>query len=97
MAPTARKRTYTGPSGVRLELDLDEVDADDPGAGTPVMVGYRNNWATYWCAMDGGCVEDDCGREIKIPLPALAWLQTSDIEAAVAMAIGDNGAPCLPE
>lgn len=92
-----RQRTYKGPNGVRLELDLDEVYLDDPGAGTPAMVGYRNNWETYWCVMDSGCVEDDCGREISIPQPAMAWLRSRDVEDAVAMATGENGTPSLPE
>lgn len=52
-------KTLRGPNGIRIELDSSEVVPNDPGAGTPAMVYLGNDCATFWCAMDYGCLQDD--------------------------------------
>ena len=46
---------------LRVELDRNEVYADDPGAGAPAIVSVANGKfsATYWCAINEGALELD--------------------------------------
>jgi hypothetical protein len=47
------KQTLRGP-GIRIELDSDEINHDDPGAGTPAMVYVGRETGTYWCMVETG-------------------------------------------
>ena len=73
-----RKKTLSGPCGVKLHLDLDEVFPDDPGAGTPALVEYQGHFGTWWCVTDTA----DCdGR--TVPAKVMKWLedQSNEVEA----------------
>jgi hypothetical protein len=55
----------------RLELDSDEIIANDPGAGTPALVyGPDKQTATFWCALSSG----ELGDGTEIPAPVMKWL-----------------------
>lgn len=47
---------------VKVILDRSQVVPDNPGEGTPALVGLtvrgRTCWSTYWLATDVGAVED---------------------------------------
>lgn len=49
------KKTLTGPTGLSLELDSEEIYPADPGRGTPAIVVLRQGkkelgTATFYCA-----------------------------------------------
>ncbi len=47
------KQTLRGP-GIRIELDSDEINNEDPGAGTPAMVHVGRETGTYGCIVETG-------------------------------------------
>ena len=57
------RRTLTGPNGLKVELDANEIYPSDPGQGTPALVtlkvGGKEYTASYACASAEG--ELDCG------------------------------------
>lgn len=58
-----------------LQLDYREVDADDPGQGTPAMVeGPGGASATYTAATEAGVLMDSACRDRLIPLDVQHWL-----------------------
>ena len=63
----------TGPGGIRLVLDADEIFPDDPGQGTPAMVYLGDYSGTYWCCYDTG--ELDCGAA-GLDDNQVAWLDS---------------------
>ena len=73
-------KTLIGPNGLRIELDASEIYPDDPGAGTPAMVYYGRDSATFWCALDTGELD---GRKLR--QPELDWLdaQLDTVEAFI--------------
>lgn len=61
----------------RIDLDRDEVNANDPGEGTPAMVvrvDDRGNeeTATYWFAIQMGILSSN---DDEIPDRVMTWLQ----------------------
>ena len=65
-----RIETHTGPRGVRLVLDSREIDAEDPGNGTPAMLTFLGETSTYWCALETGY----CG-EAELPDMVFSWVE----------------------
>jgi hypothetical protein len=83
------KKTLTGPQGLRIVLDSDQIFPDDPGNGTPAMVHVEGKGdATYWFAQGEGIVY---GRDGDVPLTATQsnWLNAQ--EDAVAAFLEANG------
>ena len=75
-------KTLTGPHGVALVLDSEQVFPDDPGNGTPAIVYYKQCTATYWCALGEGEVQPILMNERvrKLPKVVLDWLQKQESE-----------------
>lgn len=48
------KTLLVGPNGITLTLDPSEIVPDNPGDGTPALVRWGDQTATYWCALDTG-------------------------------------------
>lgn len=48
------KKTLRGPGGLHLILDKSEIVPDDPGAGTPAIVEYKEFSSTYNAAVGEG-------------------------------------------
>ncbi|RDJ35021.1 MAG: hypothetical protein DWQ19_09305 [Crenarchaeota archaeon] len=69
------KKTLHGPKGAILILDQAQVFPDDPGAGTPAMVKYRNNYSTYWC-----CINEGVCDEVELPQEVMDWLDSEAVE-----------------
>jgi len=67
------KTILTGPYGVKLILDPEEIDLDDPGQGTPALVEFKGGFASYNCAVGEGEV-DRGGSIISIPEKSVTWL-----------------------
>ena len=65
-----RIETHTGPRGSRLILDSREIDAEDPGNGTPVLIEYQGEVGSYWCALETGY----CG-EVELPATVFSWIE----------------------
>lgn len=74
-----RKRVLTGPRGVKIVLDKDDVFPDDPGNGTPVIVKYKGGIATHGCAVGEGCVMKPNGWGIMLPDDVLDWLSSDEV------------------
>jgi hypothetical protein len=59
----ATHRTLTGPNGLKVVLDANEIYPNDPGQGTPALVtlkvGDTEYTASFACASSEG--ELDCG------------------------------------
>ena len=85
--PTVTTKTYARMRGNvmwTLELDRNEVNANDPGEGTPAMVwrkpvtqrrrfyGEGEASGTYWCALGEGVLSSD---DSEIPDDIYRWLQ----------------------
>ena len=83
-----KMKTLIGPRCVKLELDPTEIFPDDPGAGTPAIVVYRGDTATYWCAIGTG----ETGNGYKIPVDVLRWLEEQEREVD-AMFAAHEAAP----
>lgn len=67
--------------GWKLECDPSEVDEQDPGAGTPLIVeSPKGNTATFYCAIDTGEVTGNREDE-TIPEDVLNWLARVQDEA----------------
>ena len=49
--------TKTGPDGLRVEFNADEIFPNDPGQGTPVLVCLGRETATFCCALNEGEVD----------------------------------------
>ena len=71
---TLIKKTLKGPQNTQLILDQAQVFPDDPGAGTPATVKYRNHYGSYWC-----CVGDEECDGVELPQEVLDWLNSSKI------------------
>ncbi len=76
------RKILTGPYGVKLILDSSEVDVDDPGNGTPVIVEYKGGTSTYNAATGEGEVLTD-KRSILLPRPVLRWLDSPEIDVEI--------------
>ena len=66
------KSTLSGPGGIKLELDSNEIYPNDPGQGTPALVVMPNgNTASYNCAVSEGETMDGD----KLSPAQIAWLE----------------------
>lgn len=72
------KRELTGPGGIRLVLDSEQIFPDDPGQGTPAMVHTDQGDATYWCALGEGTVLDARCREAELSQSQMNWLEAQE-------------------
>lgn len=72
------RKTIKGPQGAELILDESQVFPDDPGAGTPAVVKYRNRYGTYWCCVGEG----ECDG-VELPEEILNWLRSETIEQEI--------------
>jgi len=70
-----RHLVLRGPSGITLTLDSAEIYPDDPGAGTPAMVEWRDASGTYQCAIDTGEISNWAG-DVKLTAIQVAWLES---------------------
>ncbi len=63
--------------GLTIELDPAEINRDDVGQGTPVMVHLDKFQvsSTYWCIMDTGEIEDN-----KLSDEQMKWLASKESE-----------------
>ena len=61
-------------SDLKLVLDTDKVNRENPGDDTPAMVYYKGGSATYTCAVGEGEVLGRYGETIEIPERLVAWL-----------------------
>lgn len=81
-----KTKTLTGPGGLTVELDKDEVFPDDPGNGTPAMVvlrkGRHTYRATFHCACNEGYLLADGPRaeEIELTDSQVDWLHEHEEE-----------------
>jgi len=55
-------------------IDRSEVNADDPGQGTPAMVESGEWSATYDCALEEGELSNTRGDTLRLTEAELAWL-----------------------
>lgn len=73
-----RQETLTGPDGLSIQLDADQIFPEDPGQGTPAIViqrrGKRESTATFACANDTGVLEDHYGDFLVLNRYKCAWL-----------------------
>jgi len=57
-------------------IDRSEVNADDPGQGTPVMVSSGEWSATYDCAIAEGELSNTRGDTLRLTATEIEWLDT---------------------
>lgn len=77
VSTAAPRQTIVRPGGLTLRLDAGQINADDPGQGTPAMVELRLTThglatATFECAAAGAELE---GGEVQLTVAQAAWLR----------------------
>ena len=78
-----RQETLSGPDGLRIELDAEQIFPEDPGQGTPALViqrkGRRDEYSsTYNCASDQGTLENTRGEFLVLSKPKCDWLNAME-------------------
>lgn len=80
-------------NGLFLHLDLNEVYADDPGAGTPAVVSVfkagREYTATFDCALAEAELLSSSGDSYRLSRAQLNWLDSKEDEVVMFLA-GDR-------
>lgn len=71
------KKILNGPFGVRLILDSNEINFDNPGDGCPALVSYKGGTASFNCATGEGEV-DNRGKIITLPQESIDWLNEQE-------------------
>ncbi len=72
------KKTIDGPNGLRIELDKDEINPNDPGQGTPAMV-YKKTAkgeasGTYWRVQGEGEMDGHDGGTVTLTERQMEWI-----------------------
>lgn len=70
----AEPTVLKGPDGIVLTLDVREADVNDPGNGTPALVGLGDYSASYDCAMGTTELTNPAGATLELEHDQLTWL-----------------------
>lgn len=88
------KKTFEK-GNLTVELDREQVFPDDPGAGTPAMVYWRNGReeysATYWCAIGEAELDGDRHGMKQLTDKQVEWLDDLNSEIDDFLYGEDNG------